>query len=184
MFQLCVCRNDDSVIYEAIPSSVTHNTIQGNGNSMNTIINTSPMASPAMAVGAEPPPYSSLGVASPTMLPPPSGGGYPHISAASLPITDQESEENYSKVEYTVPFTPTQERAGSRRKPDGIQLSRNESYGSLPIAPPPHYATPTSTLRLIPETQVNSQIQNTDSAAMDTDEYEPMMPLPGTPVLH
>lgn len=178
----CLCRNDDSAIYEAIPSSVAHNTIQGNGNSMNRIINTSsPMASP-MAVGAEPPPYSSLGVASP--LPLSSGGGHPHIPAASLPITDQESEENYSKVEYSVPFTPTQERAGSQRKPDGIQLSRNESYGSLPTAPPPHYATPTSTLRLIPETQANTQIQNTDTAAMDTDEYEPMMPIPGTPILH
>ncbi len=137
------------------------------------------MASP-MVVGAEPPPYSSLGMASP--LPPSSGTGYPHIPT-SLPI-NQELEENYSKVEYTVPFTPTQERAGSQRKPDGIQLSRNESYGSLPTVPLPHYATPTSTLQLIPETQANAQIHNTDTAAIDTDEYEPMMPIPGTAVLH
>jgi hypothetical protein len=176
----CLCRND-SVIYEAIPSStVTHNTIQGNGNTINTIINTSPIASPAMAaVGAgEPPPYSSLSVASPPPPSSPSGaGGYPHVPASLPPsLMDQESEENYSKVEYTVPFAPTQ---GSRRKPDGIQLSRNESYGSLPLVTPPYYATPTSTLRLIPETQANAQIQHTDTVAMDTtDEYEPMMPTP------
>ena len=143
------------------------------------VINASPMASP-MAIGAEPPPYSSLGVVSPP--PSSSGTGYPHVPS-SLPI-HQEVEENYSKVEYTVPFTPTRERVGSQRKPDGIQLLRNESYGSLPTAPQPHYATPTSTLRLIPETQANAQSHNTNTVAMDTDEYEPMMPIPGTAVLH
>ena len=146
---------------------------------MNMVINTSPMASPMAVGGAEPPPYSSLDVASP---PPPSsggGGGYPHVPLASLPITDQESEENYSKVEYTVPFTPTQGRAADRQR--SIQLSRNESYGSLPTVPPPHYATPTSTLQLIPETHANARIH---TAAMDTDEYEPMMPIPGTAVLN
>lgn len=164
---------------------MTHNTIKGNGNStLSTTINTSPMASP-MAVGAEPPPYSSLGVVSPPPSSSGAGGSYPHNIPSSLPITDQ--EENYSKVEYTVPFTPTpQERAGGQRRPDGIELLRNESYGSLPPLPAPHYATPTSTLRLIPETHANLQnlIQNTDTVAMETDEYEPMMPIPASAVLH
>ena len=181
---VCLCRNADSVIYEAIPSStVTHNAIQGNGN---TIINTSPISSPTMvAIGAEPPPYSSLDVASPPRLPSSSGAGlrYPHVPSSPQSLADQESEENYSKVEYTVPFTPAAQE--SRRRPDNIQLSRNESYGSLPPVTQPHYATPTSALRLIPETQANAQAQHTDTVAMDTtDEYEPMMPIPGTAVLH
>ena len=161
------------MIYEAIPSStVTHNTIQGNGNT----INSSP--SPA-TTGAEPPPYSSLGLASPP--PPSSGVGCPRVPT-SLPLAIGQ-DENYSKVEYTAPFTPTQERAGSRK--DGFQLSRNESYGSLPTAPPPHYATPTSTLRYIPEfeTQANP-LTHTGIAATDSDEYEPVTPLPGAAVLH
>ena len=145
-----------------------------------------------MATGVEPPPYSSLGMASPPLS---SGSEYRNVPRTSLNMDSQE-ELDYGKVDYTVPFTPTQHRdpprpASRSRKPENIQLSRNESYGSLPgiPSPSPHYATPTSTLRLslIPETHTTTAGVHTaaskEAAAADMEEYEHMMPVPGRATL-
>ena len=107
---------------------------------------------------------------------------------------DSQEELDYGKVDYTVPFTPTQQRdpprpASRTRKPESIQLSRNESYGSLPgiPSPSPHYATPTSTLRLslIPETgATNAGVHTAASRDAEVEaEYEHMMPVQGRATL-
>ena len=149
----------DSVVYEAIPNPATHNSIQGNGN----IINSSPVP---VAAATDPPPYSLLAMSSP----PPSSAAAGHQTTP--PNSQLTQDENYSQIEsdvYSEPFSPAKENTAARGR-DGFQLSRNESYGSLPSAPQPHYATPTSTLRYIPETHTN----------FDTDDYEPMMSPTGT----
>ena len=145
-------RRDDSVIYEAIPNPVTHNTIHGNGST----INSSPSPVP---VGPAPPrpPSSSLAMGSSNASP-------------SLTMHDP----NYSKIgseTYSVPHSPV---VVTSRRSDGFHVSRNESYGSLPSPPLPHYATPTSTLQHLPEVHANIPTH------LDTDAYEPVKLLPGT----
>ena len=104
--------------------------------------------------------------------PPPSSAAARHQPVPPKPTHD----DNYSKIEsdvYSEPFSPPKEGTSNReRDVSGFHLSKNESYGSLPSAPQPHYATPTSTLRYIPESNV--------AAIFDVDEYEPMMLQPHT----
>ena len=164
---ILICRGEESAVYEDIPNSATPNAIKGNGN----YVNSSPGAV-AAAVDDLPPSYSALLAMSPPSLSSAAVAGPQTVPPNSLNSHDQ----NYSQIEsdiYTVPFTPPNESTG-RVNRNGFQLSRNESYGSLPNAPPPHYATPTSTLQYIPEMHGNIQRH------ADSDEYEPMMLLPNT----
>lgn len=162
-----IYRQTDSAIYEAIPSSTAHHTVKGNG-----VVNGSP-AGP-LASSTDPPPYSLLAMASPPPSAAVRGPSQPVAISSSL-MSDLIDNQNYGKFEsdvYTVPFSPMKEITAGRGK-EQFQLSRNESYGSLPTTPLPHYATPTSTLRYIPEMEANAQPQ------ANSDDYEPMILLPG-----
>ena len=89
--------------------------------------------------------------------------------------TDDETYSTVGEDVYSEPVSPVKGNVaaavtGENNTP--FQLSRNESYGSLlPNLQRPHYATPTSHLRYIPEAGAsNSQSQE------EEDEYEPIIP--------
>ena len=111
----------------------------------------------------DPPPYSLL-----TMASPPPQSPTQHLKAAA------QSDETYSTVGedvYSEPASPVKGNVAAATGGSSVPflISRNESYGSLPNPQLPHYATPTSTLRYIPEVSANSQSQ-------EEDEYEPIIP--------
>lgn len=112
----------------------------------------------------DPPPYSLLAMASP----PPSAA--PLEVDQHVQTLDNQTCRKVESDVYTEPFSPTKKTVGSGQ--NRFQLFRNESYGSLPTPPSPHYATPTSTLQFIPEMQATTRPQ------ADTDDYEPIMLLP------
>ena len=114
----------------------------------------------------DPPPYSLLTMASSPPLQSPT-----QQFKAAAP-TDDETYSTVGEDVYSEPVSPVKGNVAAAATSENntpFQLSRNESYGSLPPnIQRPHYATPTSTLRYIPEVGAQSQEEE--------DEYEPIIP--------
>ena len=157
-----ICRIDDSVVYEAIPSSGTNNAAIY-GTQLDIVSPGHVGVGMAAAQEPDPPPYSLLTVELDSPM-------------ETTPQHHVPDAQNYSTVDsdiYAEPDSPTEgSTTATMRREGDFQLSRNESYGSLPSVQTPRYATPTSSLRYIPELCANGRAEGGE------EEYEPIAVLP------